>query len=120
MIRKGDTMEIIKEENKIVVLNEQQKEIAYIIFPKLENNLVTLKSTYVDETLRGKGIAHQLLVLFCDELRRTNRKAIVTCSYAKIGFKASHVSGCLSINVPIPQLDRGIASEVISRWFESI
>ena len=49
-------MEIIKEENKIVVLNEQQKEIAYIIFPKLENNLVTLKSTYVDETLRGKGI----------------------------------------------------------------
>ena len=86
MIRNGDTMEIIKEENKIVVLNEQQKEIAYIIFPQLENNLVTLKSTYVDETLRGKGIAHQLLVLFCDELRRTNRKAFVTCSYAKDWF----------------------------------
>ena len=43
--------------------------------------------TYVDHSLRGKGIAAKLLELTADELRKTNRKAVPTCSYAVKWFE---------------------------------
>lgn len=79
-------MEIKKEENKISILNEHLQEVAYVLFPKLEENVVLLQSTYVDTSLRGLGIAQQLMELVCEELRSTNRKAVLGCSYAKEWF----------------------------------
>lgn len=70
------------EENEIYLLDLNNEKIAFIKFPKIEGNLVDITTTYVSNELRGQGVAGRLLNLLYDELKRTNRKAKATCSYA--------------------------------------
>lgn len=75
-------MNFIVEENEIYLLDENNNKIAFIKFPKVKDSIVNITSTYVSDVLRGQGIAGKLIALLYDELKRTNRKAIPTCSYA--------------------------------------
>ena len=70
------------EENEIYLLSDDNEKVAFIKFPKVNNNVVEITSTYVSDTLRGKGIAGKLINSLYDELKRTGRKAILKCSYA--------------------------------------
>ncbi|SHH77727.1 hypothetical protein SAMN02745823_00976 [Sporobacter termitidis DSM 10068] len=53
-----------------------------VCYPALPDGTVDICHTYVDDTLRGQGIAGQLMARAAEELRRTDRKAVLTCSYA--------------------------------------
>ena len=43
--------------------------------------------TFVDDTLRGQGVAGQLLRAAADQIRAEGKRARATCSYAEIWFE---------------------------------
>ena len=55
-------------------------------FPEFAPGVVNIDHTFVDETLRGQGVAAQMMERIACSLRETGRKAIPTCSYAKKWF----------------------------------
>lgn len=75
-------MDFIHEENKIYLKNEEEKILAEVTFPNEDENTVVINHTFVDESLRGKGIANELLKEVVKDLRKKKLKCIPTCSYA--------------------------------------
>lgn len=82
-------MEFTRSENKIYTTDSSQKVIAEITFPAVDSDTVNIDHTFVDDSLRGQGVAGQLMEAVVDELKEQNKKAIVTCSYAVKWF-ANH------------------------------
>lgn len=82
-------MEFIYEKNRIYVKNEKnEKEIlAEVTFPNIDENIVEINHTFVDETLRGKGVANQLLEKLTEYMLENNLKCIPTCTYAISWFE---------------------------------
>ena len=76
-------MEFIKENSRIYSLDDNKKIIAEITFPEIEEGIFCINHTFVDETLRGKGIAGKLVEMAEKEIKKKNGKVIATCSYAK-------------------------------------
>lgn len=74
--------------DRIWMENEQRQELAYVTFPSLGDGLVEITHTVVDPSLRGHGVAGTLLLALADELRRSGRRAVPTCSYAAKWFAA--------------------------------
>ena len=70
------------EENRIY-LEKNGKIIAEIEYEELENNEYNIYHTYVDESLRGKGVASKLVEMAVTEINKKNGKVKATCSYAK-------------------------------------
>ena len=75
-------MEIIKETNKVYILNKDHKEIAYVLFPDIAEKTVMIERTYVSETLRGMGIGSKLMEACYDVIKSQGKKAVLKCSYA--------------------------------------
>lgn len=76
-------MNFIKEENRIYSKNEKEEIIAEITFSEIEKGIFNINHTFVDESLRGKGIAKKLVEMAIEEIKRKNGKVVATCSYAK-------------------------------------
>lgn len=70
------------ESNEIYFLNEENIKLAYVKFPSIDDNVVMVTTTFVSDVLRGQGIAGKLMLALYDELKKTNRKAVMKCSYA--------------------------------------
>ena len=75
-------LEIIKEENKVYIKNEDDLIIAYASFPEISKGVVELDHTVVDESLRGMGVAGKLMIAAYEVIKSSNRKAVLSCSYA--------------------------------------
>ena len=75
-------MEFIKTPNKIYLSDENGKTIAEVTFPEVEKDIVNINHTFVDDSLRGQGIAGQLMQQAANYLRENNKKAVLSCSYA--------------------------------------
>ena len=58
------------------------KTLARVTFPALDAETVELDHTFVDDSLRGQGVAGKLLEAAAAELRKRGLKAVPTCSYA--------------------------------------
>lgn len=80
-------MNIIIERNRISYVNEYKEELAFIEFPDKTASVVVIKKTYVNDQLRGMGIASKLMKAACEEIRLRHKKAIMECSYAKEWIK---------------------------------
>lgn len=76
-------MDFLKKENKIYLEDENGKIIAEIDFEKLEDNKYNIYHTFVDDSLRGKGIASKLVEEAVKEIKSRNGIVEATCSYAK-------------------------------------
>ena len=76
-------MEFIKEGNRIFLKDENAKIIAEIEFEEIEKGIFNIYHTFVDESLRGKGIASKLVQEAVNEIEARNGKVQATCSYAK-------------------------------------
>ena len=76
-------MNFIKENSRIYSLDENKKIIAEITFQETEKGVFCIDHTFIDETLRGQGIASKLVKIAVEEIERRNGKVIATCSYAK-------------------------------------
>jgi predicted GNAT family acetyltransferase len=63
------------------------KKLAEVCYPEQEKGVVDICRTFVDPSLRGQGMAGQLMERLADELRSTGRKAVPTCSFAVKWFE---------------------------------
>ena len=73
----------VKEENAIRRYDENGKVIAEITFPETAEGVYTIDHTFVDDSLRGQGIASKLVQLAVDEINECGGEVKATCSYAK-------------------------------------
>lgn len=80
-------MNFIIEKNSIYLKDENEKVIAEVNFPPLNESTVNINKTFVDPILRGQGIAGKLMKSAADELRKDGRKAVFSCSYAVDWFE---------------------------------
>ena len=76
-------MEFNKEENNINLKDDKGNIIAIIEFEEIEKGLFNIYHTFVDESLRGKGIASKLVEEAVNEIESRGGKVKATCSYAK-------------------------------------
>lgn len=65
-----------------LVYRDDEKIVAEVTFPKIEGNIVDINHTFVDDSLRGKGVAGTMMQMVADDLKNSNRVAKLTCSYA--------------------------------------
>lgn len=77
-------MDFIVEENRIYLKNEESKIVAEIDFEKINEDTYNVYHTFVDESLRGQGIANKLVTLAYEEITEKRKsKFQATCEYAK-------------------------------------
>ena len=74
-------MDYITEDARIYANDGNGKVIAEINFPT-RGNVATIEHTYVDDSLRGQGIAGQLMQMAVDKILADGNKMAATCSYA--------------------------------------
>ena len=75
-------MEFIKDENRIYDKNNDGMLVAEITFQTKENNIYNIDYTFVDESLRGQGIAGKLVEEAVKTIKEKGGKVEATCSYA--------------------------------------
>ena len=74
------------EENRIYY-EKDGVLLAEVTFPACGTGCVNINHTFVSDSLRGQGIAGQLLQLCAEQLQNSGRRAKATCSYAKAWFE---------------------------------
>ena len=74
-------------ENRISQKDETGKIIAEITFPETSLGIFVINHTFVDESLRGQGIASKLVQAAVEEIKKRGGQVQATCSYAKKWLK---------------------------------
>jgi predicted GNAT family acetyltransferase len=74
-------MEFQYEAERIFTENEEGKVIAEVTFP-LKDGIATINHTFVDESLRGQGVAGQLVQSAVDQIIKDGHRISATCPYA--------------------------------------
>ena len=80
-------MEFKHTENRIFLEDETGKTIAEITFPEAKEGVVDIDRTFVDDSLRGQGVAGKLLEEAVSVLRASGKKAVLSYSYAAKWFE---------------------------------
>ena len=70
------------EKNRIYLEDGEGRTVAEITFPETAPGVFTIDHTFVDDSLRGQGIASQLVQVAVDEIGRRGGEVQATCSYA--------------------------------------
>ena len=80
-------MEFKITENRVFMKDENGKTIAEVTFPEVREGVVDINHTFVDDSLRGQGVAGSLLEAAVSVLRMSGKKAVLSCSYAVKWFE---------------------------------
>jgi predicted GNAT family acetyltransferase len=80
-------MKFIYEDHKIYVNNEDGKMIVDATFPFIKEGVVVVDHTYVDPSLRGQGVASNLMHEVYKHTKAKGYKVVATCPYAVAWFK---------------------------------
>ena len=80
-------MELIVEQNRIYGQSAQGDLLAEVLFPEADEGVVSITHTFVNESLRGKGVADQLMKTLATELQAQSIQAIAVCPYAAQWFE---------------------------------
>lgn len=80
-------MEYIKLPHSIKSKDENGRVLAEITFPEHEPGIYTIDHTYVSDTLRGQGVASDLVQMAVDQIREQGGEVRATCSYAASWLK---------------------------------
>ncbi len=64
-------------------LGDALKPTAEITFVQLNDKLLSIDHTFVDESLQGQGLAGKLVDAVADYTRQQGMKLSATCSYAR-------------------------------------
>lgn len=73
-------MEYIVEKHRIYVVDDGE-EVGEVTFPE-SDGVYVINHTYVDDRLRGQGIAAELVRQAVEEIERRGGRVEATCSYA--------------------------------------
>lgn len=79
-------MEFITEKDRIYATDEAGKIIAEVTFPTVDG-VSFIDHTFVDPSLRGQGVAGQLVKLAADTILENGNKIAATCPYAVTWFE---------------------------------
>ena len=71
------------EANKISQKDENGRVVAEITFPETSPGIFVINHTFIDESLRGRGVASKLVQAAVDEIKKRSGQVQATCSYAK-------------------------------------
>ena len=82
-------MQISRENNALVYRNENGETLAEITWQALDANTINANHTHVAPSLRGQGIAEQLLDALVALAKAEGWKIHATCSYVARQFAAS-------------------------------
>jgi len=74
--------EFITEANRIYMTDSASKVVAEVTFPETAEGEFTINRTFVDESLRGQGMASKLVQAAVDEIESRGGMVKATCSYA--------------------------------------
>lgn len=74
-------MEFVKGDNRFYQEDEDGKLIAEITYKPNDDNTVDADHTFVDESLRGQGIAEQLVERLTKEMEAEGKKIRPVCPY---------------------------------------
>jgi Predicted acetyltransferase len=74
-------MEFIKGENRFYQEDEDGNVIAEITYKPLDENTVDADHTFVDPSLRGQGVAEQLVDRLVEQMETEGKKIQPTCPY---------------------------------------
>lgn len=77
-----DIMNFSFEPNRIFY-QEGDKLLAEITFPQVQDGVFCINHTFVDNSLRGKGVAKKLVELAVHQIELNGGKVTATCSYAQ-------------------------------------
>lgn len=70
------------EENRTIYLDDKGNILGEVDYPYISSNVVDINHTYVDMSLREKGVASFLLTNAFNYFRENNIKVKCSCSYA--------------------------------------
>lgn len=74
-------MDFQHEQGHIYAKDSSGTIIAEVVFPA-SNGVADIDHTFVDSSLRGQGVADQLLKAAVEQIRADGLKAKLTCSYS--------------------------------------
>ena len=69
-------------DNRIYMNDDSGNMIAEVTFTHPDDNTILIDHTFVDDCLRGQGIAAKLMLEVIDYAKINNKKIKATCSYA--------------------------------------
>ena len=93
-------MEYITYKNRIAAVMDGE-EVGEVTFPE-RNGVLVINHTYVDDRLRGQGIASELVRRAVEEIEKRGGRVEATCSYAALWLARNR--GCeitSPLNCPI-------------------
>ena len=74
-------------ENRISQKDENGRVVAEITFQETSLGICVIDYTFVDESLRGQGVASMLVQAAVDEIKKRGGQVQATCSCAKKWLK---------------------------------
>lgn len=80
-------MKYIISEDSVKYVDDSGKELAVVDFPAMNEHVVNITHTFVDDSLRGLGIAGKITEIAVVYLKTKGKKIVLTCSYAQAWFK---------------------------------
>lgn len=82
-----DQMEFQSEDHRVFAKDQGGHVIAEVTFPEVSADTAVIDHTFVDDSLRGQGVAGELLETAAEQLEERGMKVIPTCSYAVRWFE---------------------------------
>ena len=80
-------MEFTKTPGRIFAVNAEGHVIAEVTFPLDSEGVASIDHTFVDDSLRGQGVADKLMEEAYAFLKNEDLKAKLVCSYAVAWYK---------------------------------
>lgn len=80
-------MDFTYTQDRIYLSDEHNNVLAEVTFPAVDDHTADINHTYVSDSLRGQGVAGQLMEAAAKQLKAQDKKAILTCSYAVKWFE---------------------------------
>lgn len=80
-------MDFIYEPERIIIKNEENKIVGEIDFPLQADGNYVITHTFVDDSLRGQGMADKLVQAAADYIEKQGKTTVATCSYAQVWAK---------------------------------
>jgi predicted GNAT family acetyltransferase len=96
-------MDYIYEENRIYAQKENGLLLAEVTFPVRDDKRVNVDHVYVDMSLRGQGIASDLMLEAYNYIKNKGLLIIAKCPYAISWFKKHPEYQDIVINVKTKQ-----------------
>ena len=81
-------MEFRSSPGRLWVQDETGRLVAEVTFPEIRPGVAELDHTFVDGSLRGQGVAGQLVLAAAEQLCRRGMKVVPTCPYAVRWFES--------------------------------